>query len=174
MMVSSSGSPQPSEQQPLRPNPPDILQEDHIDEFLEKYDPQEFSEKARTVVERFKAYAPTDSFGESIKYQISSKGKARDSLRKNIRREKNVETRERLLLASCLRDLAGVLILTYFPDDVPAVAEHIASQFDLIGKPIVKYSKRSMLDPNSPNNGSAEDRESAFFVFSDYPKGMCR
>lgn len=92
MMSSSSGSSQPSEQQPLRPNPPSLLQKDHIDQFLEEYDPQEFSKLAHTVVERVKAHAPTDSFGESIKYQISSRGIARDSLRKNIRREKNVET----------------------------------------------------------------------------------
>ena len=175
MMSSSSGSSQPIEQQTLRPNSPGALAKDHhIDRFLDRYDPQKFNNLAHRVVERFNANAPTDSLGESIKYQISYRGKARDSLRKNIRREKNVKTHEELLQASCLRDLAGVRILTYFPDDVPAIAEHIASHFDLIGKPIVKYSKRSILDPNSPNNESAEDRESTNLVFNNYPKGIWR
>lgn len=65
-------------------------------------------------------------------------------------------------------------MFTYFPDDVPAVAEHIASHFDLVGKPIIKYSKRSILDPNSPTKESAEDIESANFVFSNYPEGIWR
>ena len=173
-MSSSSGSSQPSEQQSSRPNSSPPLAKDHIDLFLDKYDPQKSSNLAQTAVKRFKAHAPTDSLGESIKYQISSRRKATDSLWKNIRREKNVETHEELLQASCLGDLAGVRILTYFPNDVPAVAKYIASHFNLIGKPIVKYSKRSILDPNSPNKESAEDRESANLVFNNYAKGMWR
>ena len=149
-------------------------QKDHIDEFLEDYDPKRFSELAYRVVERFKAHAPTDSFGESIKYQILSRGKDRETLRKNVRKTKNVETLEKLLLASCLRDLAGVRILTYFPDDVPAVAEQIATEFDLVSKPIVQHAKRSIWDPNSPSKGSAEDGESAALVSRNYPKGMWR
>ena len=173
-MSCSSSSSQPSEQQLLRLNRPVSLQKDHIDKFLEDYDPKRFSELAYTVVERFKAHAPTDSFGESIKYQISFRGKDRDTLRKNIRKAENVETPEKLLLASCLRDLAGVRILTYFPDDVPAVAEHIATQFDLVSKPIVQHAKRSIWDPNSPNKESAEDGENAELVSRNYPKGMWR
>ena len=174
MMSSSSGSSQPIEQRPLRPNSHGPLAKD-VEQFLdEEYDQTFFKALADTVVERFKAHAPTDSFGESIKYQISARGKARDSLRKNIEREKNIETREKLLLASCLRDLAGVRILTYFPDDVPVVAKHIASGFQVIGKPSVKYSKRSILDPNRPNEESVEDRESADLVFGNYPKGILR
>ena len=84
MMSTSSGSSQPSEQQP---------REDHIDRFLKDYNLQESSERAQTVV---------------------------------------------------------------------------------IGKPIVKYSKRSILDPNSPNKESAEGRESANLVFNNYPKGIWR
>ena len=170
-MSSSSSSSQPSEPQLLRLNRPVSLQKDHIDKFLEDYDPKRFSELAHTVVERFKSHAPTDSFRESIKYQISFRGKDRDTLRKNIRKAENVETPEKLLLASCLRDLARVRILTYFPDDVPAVAEHIATQFDLVSKPIVQHAKRSIWDPNSPNKESAEDAE---LVSRNYPKGMWR
>lgn len=172
--LSSSSSSQSSEPQLIRLNRPVSLRKDHIDEFLEDYDPKRFSKLAHGVVERFKAHAPKDSFGEPIKYQISARGKARDSLRKNIRREKNIETREKLLLSSCLRDLAGVRILTYFPDEVPVVAKHIASQLHVVGSPVVKYSKRSILDPNSPNKESAVDSGTADSVFSNYPKGMWR
>ena len=174
MISGWSSSCEPSEQQLLRLKRPVSLQKDHIDKFLEDYDPKRFSELAHTVVERFKDHAPTDSFGESIKYQISFRGKDRDTLRKNIRKAKNVETSEKLLLASCLRDLAGVRILTYFPDDVPAVAEHIATQFDLVSKPIVQHAKRCIWDLNSPYKESAEDGESAELVSRNYPKGMWR
>ena len=173
MMSSSSGSSQSIKQQPFRPKPPSLLAK-AVEQFLdEEYDQKSFKGLA-DVVEQFKAHAPTDSFGESIKYQISARGKARDSLRKNIEREKNVETREELLLASCLRDLAGVRILTYFPDDVPVVAKHIASKVQVIRTPIVKYSKRSILDPNRPNEESVEDRTSVDLVFGNYAKGIWR
>lgn len=64
--------------------------------------------------------------------------------------------------------------MTYFPDDVPAVAEHSTTLFDLVGKPIVQHAKRSIWDPNSPNNESAEDGESAELLSRNYPRGMWR
>jgi hypothetical protein len=54
-----------------------------------------------------------------------------------------ITTLEGICNARAIRDLAGVRILAYFPDDVPMIAQQVGKLFDILGKPYLKDAGKS-------------------------------
>lgn len=54
-----------------------------------------------------------------------------------------ITTLEGICNARAIRDLAGVRILAYFPDDVPMIAQQVGKLFDILGKSYLKDAGKS-------------------------------
>ena len=144
----------PEEQCARDPSPEASAQrKDAINLFVDdEYRPEHFNKLASTEAGKLKANAPKDEFNEDVKYQLTHRGNDRTSLEKNLRKKPNLDTREKILKSSCVCDLAGVRILTYFPDDVPKIAETITKLFNVVRKPFIQHSKMVYLDPHQPED----------------------
>lgn len=142
-----------------------------VAKFLKQYDQNKFERLARLVVDKFKELPPTDP---PIKYQSSFRAKDPRSLSEKLQKQsesKPFENMQQICSSERLWDLAGIRVLAYFPDDVPAIAKQISSLFKVLGKPIVVHSKRAHNEPEQPNRAETVTSDKAHSQFDKYQKG---
>ena len=143
-----------------------------IAQFLKQYGQNRFERIARLVIDKFKELPPTDP---PIKYQSSFRAKDPKSLSEKLQKwskSQPFENMRQIYDSERLWDLAGVRVLAYFPDDVPAIAKQISSLFKVLGKPIVVHSKRTHNEPEQPNRAETVTSDKAHSQFDKYQKGM--
>jgi len=131
--------------------------------ILEEYDQQ--SELYKTFTEKVEQLVSELLNQKNSKLlSVTSRRKDKGSLEKKLEREK-----EKYSKLSDLTDISGVRIITYFADDVDAVAKVIKREFDIDWGHSV--DKRATLDPDkfgyvSLHYGGRNAREILTFVIT--------
>lgn len=107
---------------------------------------QSLADKVKKTISDALEALGADPNEQEIKCQLFARGKSRKSLQKNlVRADSNAAfaTADDIEESKSIWDLAGVRILTYFPDDGPRAALKVRKLFPtLASNPVVKDGKR--------------------------------